>query len=261
MMDDRAFDSISYVREIFIYSELYSCICRPCNINFYFQRRISRKQFQFRRVRFLFRGRSAVETVPPWINRYCKIEEGHVPVTVHLCSRSATDGRTNEIYNSKRGFLKPSYPSSDAWLMRRISGRMPGDICSRMGGKGWIERGRERTRRYRSTGYRREMAFTRDKDSLMDDSARCLGRSSDTPGWYFDGLIDVDTMTSLPEVRVRSRTDLCDTETTDNGTPWWMIPLFTAGKHLEEHRSRIDFRIWVNLEQKYGVEWNSRRAC
>lgn len=116
---------------------------------------------------------------------------------------SVGDGRTNEIYNSKRGFLKPSYPSSDAWLMRRISGRMPGDICSRMGGKGWIERGRERTRRYRSTGYRREMAFTRDKDSLMDDSARCLGRSSDTPGWYFDGLIDVDTMTSLPEVRVR----------------------------------------------------------
>lgn len=59
--------------------------------------------------------------------------------------------------------------------MRRISGRMPGDICSRMGGKGWIEGGRERTRRYRSTGYRREMAFTRDKDSLMDDTLVASG--------------------------------------------------------------------------------------
>lgn len=254
MMDDRAFDSTSYVREIFIYSELYSCICRPCNINFYFQRRISRKQFQFRRVRFLFRGRSAVETAARLtsMNQSILQNRGGPRPSHGSFVFSVGDGRTNEIYNSKRGFLKPSYPSSDAWLMRRISGRMPGDICSRMGGKGWIERGRERTRRYRSTGYRREMAFTRDKDSLMDDSARCLGRSSDTPGWYFDGLIDVDTMTSLPEVRVRSRTDLCDTETTDNGTPWWMIPLFTAGKHLEEHRSRIDFRIWVNL----GLAWS-----
>lgn len=80
------------------------------------------------------------------------------------------------------------------------------------------ERAREGEKRwYRSSLHRaqtrREMAFTCDKDSLMDDSARCFRRSSATR-WYFDGLIDVDTMTSLPGVRDWAA-DLCDTERTD----------------------------------------------
>lgn len=58
--------------------------------------------------------------------------------------------------------------------------------------------------------------------------------------WYFDGLIDVDTMTSLPEVRRRPptvrtrRTSVIQKRLTTarraNQPPWWMIPLFTAGR-------------------------------
>lgn len=68
------------------------------------------------------------------------------------------------------------------------------------------ERERGRRSRYRSTGYRREMAFTRDKDSLMDDSARCFGRSSDTPMifWWFDRRWHDDEFARGPFATVRT---------------------------------------------------------
>lgn len=120
------------------------------------------------------------------------------------------------------------------------------------------DRERERTQEYRSTGYRREMAFTRDKDSLMDDSARCFGRSSDTPMifWWFDRRWHDDEFARGPSSADRTyAADLCDTETTDNSTPSQPTALMDdtvvhrwQGKHLEEHRFRefeveIDFRI------------------
>lgn len=124
------------------------------------------------------------------------------------------------------------------------------------------DRERERTQEYRSTGYRREMAFTRDKDSLMDDSARCFGRSSDTPMifWWFDRRWHDDEFARGPSSADRTyAADLCDTETTDNSTPSQPTALMDdtvvhrwQGKHLEEHRFRefveIDFRIsriWI----------------
>ena len=113
-MDDRAFDSISYVREIFIYSELYSCICRPCNINFYFQRRISRKQFQFRRVRFLFRGRSAVETAARLTSMNQSILQNRATSQsrfICVLGWRRTDGRTSE--RTERRTLKREKTTSE----------------------------------------------------------------------------------------------------------------------------------------------------
>ena len=138
---------------------------------------------------------------------------------------------------------------------------MFGDICS------WIERGREGDRdrardrktererereRERGVWYRsmlhraqtrREMAFTCDKDSLMDDSARCFGRFSATR-WYFDGLIDVDTMTSLPGV-CNWAADPCDTERTDKSMlnhylDWWYRCSLLAAQTLGRRRTAED---------------------
>lgn len=89
---------------------------------------------------------------------------------------------------------------------------MLGDICSWTSARETDRWGGRRSWVSIHTGYRREMAFTRDKDSLMDDSARCFGRSSDTPMifWWFDRRWHGDEFARGPFATVLA--DLCLTQ-------------------------------------------------
>lgn len=147
---------------------------------------------------------------------------------------------------------------------------MLGDICSWTSARETDRWGGRRSWVSIHTGYRREMAFTRDKDSLMDDSARCFGRSSDTPMifWWFDRRWHGDEFARGPFATVLA--DLCLTQrrlTTAQPTAildgWYRrcspaAVQTTWKKTIPFQRIRL-FRNWFNAtlnDRGWITQWN-----